>query len=176
MLLDLAERRARKRVDAHEGAWNLERRELRATGLLELGRAQRVVGDDVGDGDLAAHIVGQTDDRRLADPWILEQQLFDLARIDVEAATDDEITPTTAERVVAVGCADAEVAGLEPTVLERGGRRLRAPPISREKVRRANLYFADFVVGEYLAVVADDARGHTGERRPDGAGSSLAFV
>src|SRR5215471_16625173 len=100
MLLDLAECRTGERVDAHESARNLERRQLRATGLLELGRAQRIVGNDVGDGNLSSYVVGHTNDGRLANPRVLQQQLFDLARIDVEAAADDEISAAAAERVV----------------------------------------------------------------------------
>src|SRR5436305_14152019 len=120
MFLDLAERRARQRVDADEAPRHLERSQLLAAAAGQLALVE--VADDEGDRQLAAHRVGHADDRGLADLWLLEQELLDLARIDVVAAGDDQVALSPAQRDVAVLGALREVAGLKPAVEERGRR------------------------------------------------------
>src|SRR5262249_6322071 len=137
--LDLAECRSRQLADAHERAWDFERRELRATCRRELARVERFVRDDVRDRNFAAHFVRRADDRRFVDANVLQEELLDLARIDVEAPADDQITAASAERVIAIGRPRRDVAGAKPAATERVRSRLGAPPIRREQVRRLDL-------------------------------------
>jgi hypothetical protein len=62
---------------------------------------------------------------------VLEQNLLDLARIDVRAAGDDHVLGTVLQRQIAVGVEGAEVAGVQEAALERGRARLGVPPIAR---------------------------------------------
>jgi hypothetical protein len=55
---------------------------------------------------------------------VLVQHLLDLARVDVVAAADDEVLLAVDDEQVAVVVGVAEVAGVEPAVLERLRRRL----------------------------------------------------
>src|ERR1043165_1401736 len=163
MFLDFPERRARQRLDADEAPRHLERRELLAAAAGELALVG--VADDERDRELAADRVGHADDRGLVDLRLLEEELLDLARIDVEAARDDEVALPPAQGDVAVVRALREVAGAEPAVDERGRRRLRLAPVRGEE-RRA--------LDEELAAIAP--RGGAGEREADGAGPPLADV
>src|ERR1035437_9409582 len=176
MLLHFAERGARQRLDANEPARNLERRKLRATSPLELLGVERLVGRNVGDGHLAANVVLHTDDRGFAHTRILEQQLFDLARIDVESAADDEITAPAAQRVVAVMRAHAEIAGAKPAVVKRRCRRVGPSPVLGEQMWRPNLDLADAVVAEYGALVADEAGRYARQGWAHRSGATLAIV
>src|SRR5690348_767168 len=103
MLLHLAERGARQRVDSHEGAWHLERRQLRAARCLELSDVELLVAHDERDRNFASYSIRCADDRDFADARVLEQHLLDLARIDVESAADDQVAAPAPQRVVPVG-------------------------------------------------------------------------
>src|SRR4051812_36096328 len=71
MFLNLAECRAGQRVDANEGAGNLERRQLAAALLLELGDVDRCVRHDIGHGNLAASHIRRADHGRFANACVL---------------------------------------------------------------------------------------------------------
>src|SRR5579864_113665 len=118
MLLDFSEGVAREFVNDDEGAGNLEGCQFCAAAGREFGRIEGPRGDDVSDGDFTANAIGRRSDGGLGDALLLFEELFDLARIDVEAAGDDEIALTAAQRVVAVGGADREIAGAEVAVAE----------------------------------------------------------
>ena len=65
---------------------------------------------------LAVDCVRHADDRGQADRRVGEQDLFELARVDVEAAPDDHVLLAVHDVQVAVGVAGADVAGAEPAV------------------------------------------------------------
>ena len=60
-----------------------------------------------------------------------QQNFLDLARIDVGATRDDHVLRAVLEREKAVGVECAEIAGMQPAALERGGGRFRIAPIAR---------------------------------------------
>ena len=73
-------------------ARHLEGRELRRAAVAQWRRTSTsVVGDEIGDRHFAAARVGHADDRGFAHARLLEQHLLDLARVDVEAAGDDQV-------------------------------------------------------------------------------------
>ena len=82
-LVHLAHGVAGQRVHAHERPRHLERREQAAAGGLERGRVG--LAGEAGDGHLAPARVGHAEDRRLAHAGLLEQDVLDLAGVDVEA-------------------------------------------------------------------------------------------
>ena len=53
---------------------------------------------------------------------MLGQKLFDLARVDVEAAGDDEVALAAAKRVISIRRDRSEIAGAEPAIVERRAR------------------------------------------------------
>src|SRR5665213_1359020 len=118
MLLYLAEGGSRERVHTDERARNLERRQLGSTHRLDGVRIDRILGDDIGDWNLAAEIVRHADHGSLQHAGILYQRLFDLARIDVEAAGDDQVAAASAQGVVAVGRPDCQIAGAKPSIVK----------------------------------------------------------
>src|ERR1700749_4511608 len=82
---------ARDRLHLYEAARDFERGKLVAAAAFEGFGVEGGVGDDEGYRDLAAHVVRDADDGGFGDAGLFEQELFDLARIDVEATGDDEI-------------------------------------------------------------------------------------
>src|SRR5262249_41597778 len=106
----------------------------------------------------------------------LEQQFLDLSWIDVEAAADDEISSSTAQRVVSVRRPRGDIAGAKPPVVERGCRCVRASPIAGEEMRRLDLHFTDGVVPKDRSVVANDTCRDARQWRPNTAGTTLALV
>jgi hypothetical protein len=91
---------------------------------LRLVGARPGLEGDEGEDLLAQLRVGPADDGGLGDGGVLVQHLLDLARVDVVAAADDEVLLAVDDEQVAVLVGVAEVAGVEPAVLERLGRRL----------------------------------------------------
>ena len=59
--------------------------------------------DHIGHGDFAAHAIGRGCHRGFRDAVLLLEELLDLARIDVEAAGDDQVALAAAQGVIAVG-------------------------------------------------------------------------
>ena len=96
MLLHFPKCGARQRVDAQKRARDLERRELIATSRSQLVDVERLVRDDVRNRYFAACFIGNADDGCFAHARVLEQQLLDLARIDVEPAADDQVAAPAA--------------------------------------------------------------------------------
>ena len=88
-----------------------------------------------GDRHLATKAIGAADHGGFGHLRLFQQKLLDLARIDVEAAGDDEVALAAAKRVVAVGRKGGQVAGAEPAVDERCARGLFAAPVAGEDIR-----------------------------------------
>src|ERR1043166_2113372 len=135
VLLNLPQRRSRQCFYENEPSRNFEARELIPTHLFELRHLQPVLGDDVRDGYFPPHRIGEPDHGCFAHLRVLEQQLFDLPRIDVESAGDDEIALPPAQRVVAVLRTDSDVAGLEPAVVKRRDGGVGPTPVLLEEHR-----------------------------------------
>ena len=76
---------------------------------------------------LAESLVGHADDRGLGHVGVLVERGFDLGRVDVLAAADDDVLQPVDDVEVAVGVEAAEVAGVEPAVGERLGRLASRP-------------------------------------------------
>src|SRR5690606_33969072 len=120
-LEDLARRALGKLLDEPDDARNLVCGQLLPGPLGDLGLGEvgtGLAGDDGGD-LLAVMIVGDTDHSRLDDVGMLVEHLFDLARLDVVPAADDQILETVHDAQVALVVELTEVAGAEPTVLGR---------------------------------------------------------
>src|SRR5579862_8541561 len=113
VLLDFSERVARKLLDQNELARDFEGRKFFAAAGFEIGGIERAGGDDIGDRNFATNTIGRSGDGGLGDTLLLFQKLFDLPGINVEAAGDDEIAFAAAQRVVAIGRADGEIARAE---------------------------------------------------------------
>src|SRR3546814_3135573 len=64
-------------------------------------------------------LVGYADHGGEADVRVREQDLLDLARIDVEAAAQDHVLGPVDDVVEAVGVLAGQVAGAEPAVVDR---------------------------------------------------------
>src|ERR1700674_3337588 len=97
VLLQLAEGVARHGVEQAQLARDLEAGELARAEGEQGRRIERRVGDQVGDRALAPFGVRAADDGGLADAGKGEEGLFDLARIDVEAAGDDQLVAPAEE-------------------------------------------------------------------------------
>src|SRR5215470_3594659 len=147
MFLNLAQRGARQAVDADEGARDFERREGFAAYVLRGILVEGFVGDDVSYGQLAPPLVRRAADNGFAHAGLFKQHLFDLARVDVEAARDDQIGPAATQRDVAVCRAFGQIARAKPFPVNAGdcrlSRRVGPPPITREYIRPAYVNFAD---------------------------------
>src|SRR3954463_13959614 len=65
---------------------------------------------------LAEGLVRDADHRRLADVRVLVDDLLDLARVDVEAAADDDVLLAVDDVVVAIVVDARDVAGAKPAV------------------------------------------------------------
>src|SRR4051794_16496431 len=61
-------------------------------------------------------LVGDTDHGDFADFRMLEQELLQLARIDVLAAADDHVLQPTFHRAIATRVHRAEIAGVQPAI------------------------------------------------------------
>ena len=83
--------------------------------------------------ELFAHAgVGYADDLRGGDRRVLEQDLLDLARVDVLTAADDHVLRTPDDVHVAVGVHRREVTGVHPAaVVDRGVGRVGVLPVAR---------------------------------------------
>src|SRR5579884_1350607 len=181
MLLNFAKRIAWKRVDEEDLAW-----------LLEAGKLVAAEGDQVIRGQLLGlrathhdryHLLAEVGMRQAEDGYlghsrVHQQNLFDLARVHVVAAADDEPARPPRNRVVAVGASPAQVSSVEPAVgVERGGGRIRALPVALEDVRATDLDLARSLVMDRLAGLnVHDPSFLPRERHPDSSRTSLAIV
>ena len=88
-----AERRSWQRVHTHERARHLERCKRGPASIFERGLIDRLIGNDVRHRQLATAGVGHTDDHGFAHAREFQQELLDFARIDIEAARNDQVGP-----------------------------------------------------------------------------------
>src|SRR5690606_7529967 len=159
-LLDLAGGRLRQLRD-----------ELHRVGRLETGQALPGVPDQLGLGGglpvaqhherlgpLAPLLVRHRDDRDLQDRGMGVDRALHLHRRDVLAAGDDDVLGPVAQLDVAVGMADAEVAGVAPAAAERLRGRLLVPAVALHDVVAAHGDLAERLpVGrDVVHVLVDD--------------------
>jgi len=165
MFLDLAESVSRQGIDGMEAAGDFERSEGVAAFFREAGGGCAGIEDEPGDGDFPFDGIGFGDDGGLADAGLVEEELLDFARVDVEAGDDDEVGLTAGESEVAVRGEGAEIAGAEPAIGEGGGGGLGAAPIAGEDIGAADIDLA-----------VDDRGADAGQGEADGAGAALTGV
>src|SRR5579871_2574438 len=143
--------------------------------LVRVNRLERA-DDDRRDNLFAVDRIGQTKDGRLGDGRMAEENLLDLAGIDVVAAGNDQLPRPTRDREVPVVTPPAQIAGVEPAVaVERLGRRVWPAPIALEHVWATHLDLAyAFVLDRRSGPGVDDPGFLPGKRLADGSRSSLA--
>src|SRR4029078_12467222 len=109
-------------------------------------------------------------DGGFGDAGQLVADAFDLGRVDVVAAADDQVLAAADDGDVAQGVDHADVAGAKPAVgAELGARLLGHAPVAGEDVRAAHLDRADRALGNDGAVAVDDAQADAGQRKADRA-------
>src|SRR5262249_9344342 len=94
-----------------------------------------------GDNLLAIDGIGAANNCDLAHLGATQQDLFDLARCDILAATDDDIAEASGDVDIAVGILIAEIAGAKPAIRKRtlpGAAR-----VARSYARAADTKLAD---------------------------------
>mgnify|MGYP000942391913 CR=1 FL=1 len=120
-------------------------------------------------GSIRRIAVGRADDGGLADPGTAAEHPLDLARVDVDAAADDQVARAASEGQVAALVELAEVAGAEPAVAQHLGRLLGPAPVAGHRLLAAHAHLADLPAGELGAVLAADAQLDADQRPPAGA-------
>src|SRR4051812_12424825 len=121
MLLDLAHGVPGKRLHRMEDARNLEGRELLTAARFQHGAVDRATAHDIGYRDFATDRIRDADDGCLRDFFLLLEKLLDFARINVEAARNDEIALAAGEGVITVGGTSGQIAGAKPAVIGKRG-------------------------------------------------------
>src|SRR6476646_10533714 len=118
--------------------------------------------------------VRDADNRRLGDLRVLVQHLFDLPRVDVVSAADDQILLPVDDVVIAVLVHPPDVAGAEPAVVRDGlGRRLRPVQIALHDVVAADRDLPDLALRDLGARRVNDTHFHAPDRRADRARLAL---
>src|SRR6516225_4025880 len=131
---NLARRIARNRLGEDHLFGQLVARQPGATELDDLLLVDlALVGDDDGARDLAPLLVGQADDRHLADAGDADHDALDLRRIDVLAAGNDHVLQAILDVEITFVVDLADVAGAKPAVIEGFARGIRAVPIFLEQ-------------------------------------------
>src|SRR5947209_20401683 len=87
-------------------------------------------GGDEGDHLLAVAGIRAADHCRHLDCGMLEQGVLDIAGVDVEATTDDQVLLAVDDEQVAVLVEIAEIAGVQPAVTQRLAAGLGRTPVS----------------------------------------------
>src|SRR3954452_18555579 len=166
---DLAGRRLRHLVDDLDPARVLVRRhpllaerdELLLAGRLALLEADERLHR------LAAVLVGDADDGRLADGGVTVEDVLDLARPDLVAGRVDLVLLAVDEIEPAVLVHEADVAGLERAAGQRVLGLLGLLPVARHDLRPARHELADLARRQLLAVLADDLHDGVEHRHAD---------
>ena len=142
MLHHLAGHRARQRVDEGDGLGALVVREARPGPVDDVPLERVAGGVAVAEGDdgldrLAVLVVGYPDYRDVVDGGVRDQQVLDLAGVDVDASGDDRVVGAAGDEQVPVAVEVAEVAHPRPApVVEHRGGFLRVVVVG-ELVGRA---------------------------------------
>src|SRR5437588_4127942 len=122
---------------------HLERSEPLPAVLFHLGQIRRLRQHEHGMDLLSANLVGTPDDGGGLDACVLEQHVFDLARVHVLAAADDHVLLAVDEVVVAVLVDVADVARVQPPAAKRLGGRLRIAEVAHHDVSPAEADLAE---------------------------------
>jgi hypothetical protein len=117
-LLRFAGRGARQRIEQFQKLRQFVGRDLVAEEIRQFGEGHRLarLRDNRGADPLAESRIGDADRRRLQHLRVLIQHLFDLARIDVGTAADDQLLLAVDDLQIAVTVEHADIAGGEPAV------------------------------------------------------------
>src|ERR671933_2051153 len=134
--------------------------------LLLAGRLALLERDERLDG-LAAVLVRDADDRRLADRRVAVEDVLDLARPDLIARGVDLVLLAVDEVEPAVRVHEADVAGPERSAGERVLGLLGLLPVARHDHRAARDELADLARRQLLAVLADDLDDRVEDRHAD---------
>ena len=113
--------------------------------------------------------MGTADDRRLEHARVAVQDVLDLLRVDVLPAPDDHVLHPVDEHEVAVAVEVADIAGVQPAVVQRRVRLGRAVEVAAHDVGTAHEDLAG-AAGRRLPVVAEHGDVDAGERLADGSG------
>src|SRR5712691_6985484 len=107
---------------------------------------------------LAKPLVGDTDDGRLGHGGMCVDDLLDLTRVDVEAASDDHLLLAIDDEEEAVLVDIAQVAGVEPAAFEGFDVGLGLVPVTLHDIVATNHDLTDVVLarGELLVVDVED--------------------
>ncbi len=101
---------------------------------------------------------------------MLVQHVFNLARVHVVPATNDQILVPADDPEVPVRVDPGEVFGVEPAVADRGGRGLGTLPVPLHHVVTADHDLAGLALRHLNAAVVDDPHLHSGDGGADRAG------
>src|ERR1035437_5734072 len=131
-------------------------------GLARLGR-------DHGVDLLAEFLVGHPDDGGLGHLGMHVDDLLDLARVDVEAAADDQLLLAIDDEEEAFVVDVADVTAVEPAVLDRLGGGLRLVPVAVHDVVALDHDLAALALRDLLVVLVEDLDVDSPDRLADGA-------
>src|SRR5262249_41056325 len=123
--------------------------------------------------DLAPLAVGPADYGNLAHARVREQNLLDLARIDIGAAGDHHVLGAVFEREIAVRIERADVAGVQPAAAQGARARLCVAPVAGHDAGATAEDFAGLARRERPVVLVRHHHLDTG-KRPPGRGETLA--
>ena len=140
---------ARTFVTRKRGAKRVEVVFRRRSARLQLDDSRR---------NFAETRVGKADDRDVFNIVMTAHKVFNLNRINVFAAADDDVFLAVDEVNEAVFVFARHIAGVKPTVREGRGGRFRVAVIFRHDAGAADGQFADFALRNRVARFVDDRR------------------
>ena len=113
-----------------------QHRAVRAVVLELLDRQARVLRHDIRRHDLAAQLVRHADDRTFRDLGVVVQHGFDLRGIDILARRHDHVVATSGNRHELVFVPRADVAGVQPALVELVFRHFLVVEVAERALRR----------------------------------------
>jgi len=179
VLLHLAHGVARQFADHEAALGNLEIRQpafqLRDHGVAVDAGARP--GNDHRHAHFAEVRVRHAHQRAFGHAGQLVDVALDLGRVDVVAATDDQVLAAADDVDITALVDPADVAGLEPAVgSEFFFRLFRHAPVALEDVGALDLDGADLAAGQCLRVIAGHAHADARQRKAHGAAAPLALL
>ena len=171
MPLQLARGGARQACDPGPAARALEAGQAGGDPGREFDRRHgRSARDQQGGGDLAPFGIGAGHHRDVGQAGMGGEHAFDLRRVEVLPAAEDQVGAPAVHGQEALGVEFAEVAGGEPAVGEGGGERTRRVLVAAEQPWAAHQDLADRARRGRVPARALDAQRHAGQRPPGAAG------
>src|SRR5712691_6622052 len=167
LLVDLPGGRLGKLFDQVPTRRHLERSQPLSAVLLDLRQDRPVGQHDDGVDFLAADLVGAADDRCRLDAGVFEQDVLDLARVDVLAAANDHVLLSVDEEEVAVLVDVADVSRVEPPAAEGFRGRVRVPEVADHDVGPAEADLASLAGSDLVPLVAENCDLLAADRSPD---------